>query len=146
MIGASNKEADWEIENLAAPNLTIKWVVDAHSPKSVTYDIGTAPSGSNYTAKFDKAKYKAAETATLYVLPKNEEEKLSGVTLNYIALKDGKMSEEKSFSVPRDGISTTAINGVYSATFAWPSDMAKDGSPAGDVTNYQKPRWEIEVG
>jgi hypothetical protein len=144
VTGYANPAADWQIPSLAAPNLTIKWVVDKCN--ELTYDIGTAPSGSNYTAKFDKAQYKAGETATLYVLPKNEEAKLSGVTLNYIALKDGKMSEEKSFSVPRDGISTTAINGVYSATFAWPSDMARKGSPAGDVTTYKAPTWEVEVG
>lgn len=145
VIGYSNPNADWQIKNLSAPELKIKWVVDTSN--DVTYDpnlISTYASTTTYTAKLDKATYKAGETATIYVQPKDAEAKLTNVTLNYIGLNaQEKMTTEanKKFSVQ-----ATKVNGVYSATLQWPTDMARPESEKGDITTYAKPTWEIEVG
>jgi len=143
VVGAANPNADWQIPGIKAPNLTIKWVVDPAN--EVTYSYGTLPTANNYTVQFDKDEYKAGEKATIFVQPKNEEEKLSGVTLNYVAVNTttGKTTEEKS--ARGTVVSTTPINGVYSATIDWPTDMARELSPVGDAP-YKAPTWEIEVG
>jgi hypothetical protein len=140
VIGASNPAADWQIANIKAPNLTIKWVIDPSNEP--TYAL-TAPTNSAYSAKLDKAAYKANEIVTLYVKPTNPETKPTSATLTYVNVNAaGKTTEEKTKSA---SFGSTAINGVYSATFAFPNDMSKSTSPTGD-TAYHAPTWEVEVG
>jgi len=140
VTGASNPAADWQIANIKAPNLTIKWVIDPSN--ETTYALPN-PTGSTYTAKLDKAAYKANETVTLYVKPTDPETKPSSATLTYINVNAaGKTTEQKTKSAT---FGSTAINGVYSTTFALPNDMARPESPTGD-TAYSTPTWEVEVG
>lgn len=144
VIGYANPNADWLIDGLAAsaPALTIKWVIDKETDP--TYEVGTFPpaGATNYTAKLDKAKYKAGETATVYVKPNSDTARVSSVVLNYIALNNGKMARTAS---ARFTLETTKVNGAYVGHLQWPSDMAKNGSPAGDITTWTAPTWTIEV-
>lgn len=143
VIGYANPNADWLIDGLAAsaPALTIKWVIDKETDP--TYVTGNFPTtGTGYTARLDKAKYKAGETATVYVKPNSDTARVSSVVLNYIALNNGKMARNAN---ARFTLEETKVNGAYVGHLTWPSDMAKNGSPAGDITTWTAPTWTIEV-
>jgi hypothetical protein len=143
VTGYANPNADWLIDGLAdsAPALTIKWLIDKETDP--VYEVGDFPkTNAKYTANIDKAKYKAGEIATVYVKPTSETARVSSVVLNYIALNNGKMARQ---ATARFNLETTKVNGAYVGHLTWPSDMAKNGSPAGDVATWTAPTWTIEV-
>jgi len=150
VTGASNPKADWQIEGIAAPNLTIKWVVT--SANEITYALDDPTATDTYTAMLDKNDYKSGETVTVFVKPTSATAKLKSVTFKYISVsaKDGvsmdKESTVKATLVGTDNAGTitpTVVNGVYSATFELPSNMAKSSSPAGTITTYADPTFDI---
>lgn len=160
VMGASNPAEDlWQIDGLRAPNLTIKWVIDRAD--IITYaieDPKDSATTATYTAQLNKNTYQAGEMVYVYVKPVSSTAKLKSVKFKYISVKatDG-VTMDREISIPTTivgetdattGVTTpTAINGVYTASFKLPDNMAKPNAPAGaTISIYAKPTFEITVG
>jgi hypothetical protein len=159
VMGASNPNADWAIEDLTAPNLTIKWVIDPAD--KITYEIDDprdSATPATYTAQLNKNAYQAGERVYVYVKPVSSTAKLKTVKFKYISVKatDG-VTMDKETTVTATVVSKTdpvtsvaapvATNGAYTAYFDLPNNMAKPNAPAGaTITTYAKPSFDITVG
>lgn len=175
--GEANTAADWDIPGLAAPKLTMKWMIDPAS--TITYPLGdnaifsggsfkgqvregvisggkfedTATASRTYDAITDKEAYQAGELVTVYVQPRLDGKKLKSVTFTYISEKDGKFEKSNALKATlvteSDGITLVSANGVYSATFPYPSNVAKSTAKDGTTitsNTYLEPYFTIVVG
>jgi hypothetical protein len=165
VMGASNPNADWQIDGLEAPNLTIKWMIDPANKITATLPapVDKSVSGNTpvtWTGQLDKDAYADGETVTIFIKPTDSTKKVKSVTFTYVSVdaKDPTVTG-KSVTVKTNMVGTTVgdvttptvVNGVYSATFTMPapSNMAKQGMTTGTGTGavaYSAPYFTATLG
>jgi len=138
VTGTANAAADWQIDDIEAPDLTIKWVVDPST--KVTTALDDPAAAADYTAALDKAAYATNELVTVFVKPTDASKKLKTVTFNYSAINSKDPTVADAGKTVKAEVNATPVNGAYKATFAMPA-MAKS-----DATGYQAPSFTITVG
>lgn len=161
VLGASNPNADWQIEGIAAPNLEIKWMVDPAN--KITYAMtdptDTVNTTAAWTAKLDKGAYQKDETLYVFVKPTVATQKLKTAKMKYISIKAADGTMDKEITLTGDVIQMNdangtpvpkAVNGVYTAKFTFPnpSEMAKSTTPSGVTftsANFHAPSFEFGV-